>query len=138
MPRNRDSAKRAGARFEQAVAHYLSWALNDERIERRHLSGAKDRGDITGILFDGHRVVIECKDTSRMDIAQHLREAEEEADNDDALFYAVVQKRRGIGIDRLSGAGQQLVVMPLEQYALLLNHGLPLGPEEEDLKGTEQ
>ena len=78
MPRNRNSAKRAGARFEQAVAHYLSWALNDERIERRHLSGTKDRGDITGILFDGHRVVIECKDTSRMDIAQHLREAEEE------------------------------------------------------------
>ena len=138
MPRNRNSAKRAGARFEQAVAHYLSWALNDERIERRHLSGAKDRGDITGILFDGHRVVIECKDTSKLALSEHLAEAEEEAANDDATFWALVQKRRGIGIDRLSGVGQQLVIMPLEQYALLLNHGLPLGPEEIDAKGTEQ
>ena len=131
MTRNRRSAKQAGARMEQAVADYLAWALADPRIERRHLSGAQDRGDITGIMLDGERVVIEVKDTARADVSGHLKEAQTEAGNDDALFWAVIQKRHGIGIDSPSGVGQQLVCMTLEQYALLLNHGLPLGPEEE-------
>lgn len=138
MTRNRASAKRAGARMEQAVADYLAWALNDPRIERRHLTGSKDRGDITGVMHDGQRVVIEVKNTAKLALAEHLGEAMEEAMNDDALFWALVQKRKGIGIDSPAGVGSQLVCMTLEQYALLLNHGLPLGPEEEDLKGTEQ
>lgn len=138
MTRNRASAKRAGARMEQAVADYLAWALDDPRIERRHLTGAKDRGDITGIMHDGERVCIEVKDTSKLALSEHMAEAMEEAMNDDATFWALVQKRKGIGIDSPAGVGSQLVCMTLEQYALLLNHGLPLGPEEEDLKGTEQ
>lgn len=132
MTRNRRSAKQAGARMEQAVADYLAWALDDLRVERRHLSGSKDRGDITGITLDGHRVVIEVKDTAKLQLTQHLREAETEAGNDDALFWALVQKRRGIGIDSIEGVGQQLVCMTLRQYALLLNHGQPLGPDKED------
>ena len=134
MTRNRASAKRAGARMEQAVADYLAWALNDPRIERRHLTGSKDRGDITGVMHDGQRVVIEVKNTAKLALAEHLGEAMEEAMNDDALFWALVQKRKGIGIDSPAGVGSQLVCMTLEQYALLLNHGLPLGPEEEDVK----
>lgn len=138
MTRNRSSAKRAGARMEQAVADYLAWALNDPRIERRHLTGSKDRGDITGVMHDGQRLVIEVKNTTKLALSEHMGEAMEEAANDDALFWALVQKRKGIGIDSPAGVGSQLVCMTLEQYALLLNHGLPLGPEEEDLKGTEQ
>lgn len=132
MTRNSASAKRAGARMEQAVADYLAWALNDPRIERRHLTGAKDRGDITGVMHDGQRVVIEVKNTAKLALSEHMGEAMEEAANDDALFWALVQKRKGIGIDSPAGVANQLVCMTLEQYALLLNHGQPLGPDEEE------
>lgn len=131
MSRNRKSAKAAGARMEQAVADYLAWALNDHRVERRHLSGSQDRGDITGVMLDGERVCIEVKNTSRSDVSAHLAEAQTEAGNDDAVFWAVVQKRHGVGIDSPLKVGQQLVVMTLNQYATILNHGVPLGEEME-------
>lgn len=131
MKRNHTSAKKAGATFEKAVADYLAWALDDDRIERRHLSGAADRGDITGLHLDGERVVIECKNTSRLNIAEHLGEAYDEACNDDALFWALVQKRHGVGLVSRESVGQQLVLMTLEQYALLLNHGQLLGADDE-------
>jgi hypothetical protein len=117
--------------MEQAVADYLAWALNDHRVERRHLSGSQDRGDITGVMLDGERVCIEVKNTSRSDVSAHLAEAQTEAGNDDAVFWAVVQKRHGIGIDSPLKVGQQLVVMTLNQYATILNHGVPLGEEME-------
>lgn len=129
MVRNRKSAKKAGASFETAIANYLSWALDDERVERRHLSGVQDRGDITGVMLDGQRVVIECKNTSRMNVSEHLREAELERGNDDATYGVVVQKRHGIGITTRETVGQQLVMMTLEQYALMLNHSQPLGTD---------
>lgn len=129
MVRNRKSAKKAGASFETAITNYLSWALNDERVERRHLSGVQDRGDITGVMLDGQRVVIECKNTSRMNVSEHLREAELERGNDDATYGVVVQKRHGIGITTRETVGQQLVMMTLEQYALMLNHSQPLGTD---------
>ena len=129
MVRNRTSAKKAGASFETAIANYLAWALDDERVERRHLSGVQDRGDITGVMLDGQRVVIECKNTSRMNVSEHLREAELERGNDDATYGVVVQKRHGIGITTRETVGQQLVMMTLEQYALMLNHSQPLGTD---------
>lgn len=129
MSRNRSSARKAGSAFEKAVARYLAWALDDPRIERRTRNGAKDRGDINGVMLDGQRVVVECKNTAKLNVPEHLREADEEMRNDDATFNAVVQKRRGIGIDSLYTTGQQLVYMTLEQYALMLNHGQPLGSD---------
>lgn len=129
MVRNRKSAKKAGASFETAIANYLAWALNDDRVERRHLTGTQDRGDITGVMLDGQRVVIECKNTSRMNVSEHLREAELERGNDDATYGVVVQKRHGMGITTRETVGQQLVMMTLEQYALMLNHSQPLGTD---------
>ena len=129
MSRNRRSARKAGADMESATVRYLAWALDDPRIERRHLTGAKDRGDVTGVMLDQERVVIECKNTARMEVSSHIDEAETEAGNDGALYWAVVQKRRGIGLKSREAVGRQLVYMTLEQYALLLNHGQPLGPD---------
>lgn len=129
MSRNRRSARKAGADMESATVRYLAWALDDPRIERRHLTGSKDRGDVTGVILDQERVVIECKNTTRMEVSSHIDEAETEAGNDGALYWAVVQKRRGIGLKSRAAVGQQLVYMTLEQYALLLNHGQPLGPD---------
>ena len=65
-----------------------------------------------------------------MEVSSHIDEAQTEAGNDGALYWAVVQKRRSIGLKSRESVGRQLVYMTLEQYALLLNHGLPLGPDE--------
>jgi hypothetical protein len=118
--------------MESRTADYLRWALDDDRVERRHPTGVRDRGDIAGVRYRGRRIVIECKNTARLDIPRHLREAETERGNDDALIGVVVQKRPGIGIADHAGQAQQLVLMTLESFALLLNDGLPLGPDEEE------
>jgi hypothetical protein len=113
--------------MESRTVDYLRWALDDDRIERRHLTGAKDRGDIAGVRYRGHRIVIECKNTAKPNVTQHLREAETERGNDDALIGVVVQKRPGVGIDSHDGQARQLVMMTLESFALLLNDGIALG-----------
>lgn len=132
MSRNHRTVRRAGASMESRTADYLRWALDDDRVERRHPTGVRDRGDIAGVRYRGRRIVIECKNTARLDIPRHLREAETERGNDDALIGVVAQKRPGIGIADHAGQAQQLVLMTLESFALLLNDGLPLGPDEEE------
>lgn len=129
MSRTNRSSRQAGARFETAVAKYLAWALDDQRVERRHLSGAQDRGDITGVMFEGRRVVIECKDTARPNLAEHTREAALEAENDGAAHWALVHKRHGIGLNAMPAIGAQWVTITLAEYAKLLNHG-HIGPQE--------
>ncbi len=97
MSRTRASAKAAGSRFERSIADGLALHLNDDRIDRRVKTGAKDRGDIAGVRHHGERVVIECKDVSRTDLSGWVNEAEVERGNDDALVGLVVHKRRGHG-----------------------------------------
>lgn len=94
--RNRQSAKSAGSRFERAIADALAAALDDDRIDRRVKTGARDRGDIAGIRLHGQRVVIECKDTSALRLPEWTAEARIEAGHDDALVGVVVHKRRGV------------------------------------------
>lgn len=131
MPtRTRRTARQAGALMETKTAEYLNWALDTDIIERRRPNGVKDRGDLSGIRYQGHRVVVECKDTARMNVSKHLAEAETERGNDDALIGVVVQKRPGIGIATREGQGRQLVMMTLDTFALILNDGLPLGPDQ--------
>lgn len=95
MTRNRASAKAAGARFERSIADGLAKALDDDRIDRRVKTGAKDRGDIGGVRIHGQRLVLELKDCARLDLPGWTREAQLEAGNDDALAGVVVSKRRG-------------------------------------------
>jgi hypothetical protein len=94
MGRNRASAKKAGTSFETLIAHYLATHV-DERIERRAHNGPKDRGDISGLSHLGHRIVVECKNTTVTDLPGWSREAQIEAGNDDALLGVVCHKRRG-------------------------------------------
>lgn len=96
MTRSRSSAKAAGARFERQIADALRAVLGDDRIDRRVKAGSKDRGDIGGVRAHGQRVVIECKDTSRMTLPEWTTQARIEAGNDDALVGVVVHKRHGI------------------------------------------
>lgn len=95
MTRNRKSAKKAGALFEKQIAEYLAAELNDDRIERRTKNGTNDRGDITGLRWRGHRIVIECKNVTKMALPQWKKEADIEAGNDDALVGLIAHKRHG-------------------------------------------
>lgn len=97
MARNRRSARQAGAKFERQVADALAFHLDDDRIDRRPKTGAKDRGDIGGVRLHGQRIVLECKNTSRINLAGWTAEAEVERGNDDALAGLVVHKRVGKG-----------------------------------------
>lgn len=120
MTRTRASARAAGSRFERVVADYLATELGDDRIDRRPKFGSKDRGDIGGIRVHGQRVVVECKDTARLDIGPWLNEAEIERGNDDALVGLVVAKRHGKG-----NPADQLVVMTLADLVALMSGSRP-------------
>jgi len=125
MSRNRRSAKQAGSLFESHVAGFLADALDDDRIERRARNGAQDRGDVSGVrTATGERVVIEVKNTARLDLAGWAREVAVERGNDDAPVGVVVHKRHGVGVTRM---GEQWVSMTLADLAVLLG-----GTREED------
>ncbi|MBW1639272.1 hypothetical protein G3H63_09335 [Microbacterium resistens] len=117
--RNRASAKKAGSSFERAQADYLAAELDDDRIDRRVKHGAKDRGDIAGVrTIRGGRVVIECKNTTRLDLPGWLREAEQERVNDDAAFAVVMHKKRGT-----TDPAEQYVTMDAATFVRLLEGG---------------
>lgn len=101
------------------IAAWLALHL-DDRIERRAKTGAKDRGDISGLRVRGQRVVVECKDVARMDLSGWIREAETERGNDDAGVGMVVHKRRGKSL-----AADQYVTMTLADLVSLINGQRP-------------
>lgn len=165
MGRNRKTAKDNGTRFETAMESYLQWALDDMRIRRLRLHGAKDLGDIGNVYYKGEPVTIECKWTKTLNATPHLREATVEAANQDSPYPWVLQKKAGVGLKSIHHLGQQLaythadvldmmladwqesqrrriltgaehvgrnrdiVLISTKQFALLLNDGLPLGPD---------
>jgi hypothetical protein len=68
--RNRRSAKTAGTRAETAIANHLRDA-GFIHAERRARTGAKDTGDISGLIGG----VIEVKDCATTNLAGWLAEA---------------------------------------------------------------
>lgn len=116
MTRSRASAKAAGTRFESSIAAYLATHV-DDRIERRAKTGAKDRGDLSGVRAPGGgRIVVEAKDYGgRLLPGPWIGEAEIERGNDDALVGVVVAKRRGV-----TDPGAQFVLMTVRDFIALL------------------
>ena len=123
MTRSRASAKGAGTSFETLMSGYLNFHV-DDRIERRRLTGANDRGDIGGVRILGRgRMVLECKDTAGEyagKLGTWVNEAETERNNDDAVACAVLAKRKGTRIP-----GQQLVIMTADDFVALLTGERP-------------
>lgn len=115
MTRSRASARAAGSRTERAVADYLAVSLDDDRIDRRVKCGNKDRGDIGGVRVHGQRLVLEVKDRAKADVPGWIREAHQEAGNDDALCGVVVSKRRGT-----TDPGSYYVFMELRDLVALI------------------
>lgn len=120
MTRNRASAKAAGTRFESSVVAYLQAHVFDG-IERRAKTGAKDRGDVSGLRAMGHRIVVEAKDHGgQVRVGEWLKEAEVERLNDDAGVGLVVAKRRGH-----ASAADQIVLMTVRDLVALLTGSRP-------------
>lgn len=95
--RTRQSAKSAGTRFESSIVSALA-AHVDERVERRARSGARDRGDVSGLRSaHGLRVVVECKDVAKIALGTWYGEADVERGNDSADVALIAHKRRGKG-----------------------------------------
>ncbi|MEV7645847.1 MULTISPECIES: hypothetical protein [Actinomycetes] len=114
MARSRASAKAAGSKFERDIADHLAKTV-DDRIDRRVKTGAKDRGDIGGVRVHGQRLVLECKNTSRINLGTWITEAHVEAGNDDALAGVIVHKRHGKG-----KPGDQWVTMTVDDLIALI------------------
>ncbi|AEN79904.1 holliday junction resolvase [Mycobacterium phage Phrann] len=114
--RTRRSAKAAGAWFERTIADYLAAALEDDRIDKRAKTGARDKGDILGVRAHGQRVVIECKNTARLALPEWTNEAHTEANNDDALVGVVIHKRHGV-----AAPGRQWVAMTVDDLLALIS-----------------
>lgn len=121
MTRTRASAKSAGSAFESLIAQYLA-AHIDDRIERRRLTGAKDRGDLSGWRIWGHRVVAELKNYGgRVSVGSWLEEAEVERLNDDALVGLVMAKRRGT-----TDPGRQIVMLTVDDLITIVTGARPV------------
>ena len=114
MSRNRASAKKAGTQMETLVAGYLNQHV-DDRIERRRLTGSKDRGDIAGLRHMGQRIAVEVKNTARLTLAAWANEAEIARGNDDAGVAMIIHKRHGKG-----QPADQWVTMTLGDFVALL------------------
>jgi len=101
--------------METMVANFLA-AHVDDRIERRRLTGSRDRGDLSGVRHMGQRVVVEVKDYGgRILAGPWLREAETARGHDDAGVGLVVAKRRGT-----TDPGDQFVLMTLRDLVSLM------------------
>ena len=114
MSRTRASAKAAGSRFERQVSDYLAKHV-DDRIDRRVKTGSKDRGDVGGLRHMTQPVVIECKNTARIELGVWAGEAETERGNADAGSWLVIHKRHGKG-----AAAEQWVTTTLGELVALL------------------
>jgi Holliday junction resolvase len=106
--------RQKGATHERAVADYLL-AHGFPFADRRVKTGAKDKGDIGGVHVHGQRLVIEAKNTARLELGTWIREAEVERVNDGALAGVVVHKRHGKG-----KPADQLVTMTLADLVAIL------------------
>jgi hypothetical protein len=117
------ASRRKGTSWESAIVAYLR-EVGAQHAERRALNGAKDRGDVAGVVG----LVIEAKSAARLDLAGWLAEANTERDNDGADLGVVWAKRRG-----KSGAADGYVLMDGATLVGLLRAAgyLPEKPAEE-------
>lgn len=86
------AARRKGTTWEGQIVDYLR-EHGAPHAERRALAGAKDRGDIAGVIG----VVIEAKSAAKLELSAWLAEAEAERVNDGADLAVVWAKRKGKG-----------------------------------------
>ena len=116
-----------GSAFERSVADYLARVLCDSEIDRQIKTGPQDKGDIRGLFLHGQKLVLECKNVRKTDLSGWMGEAETEAGNADAPWWAVCHKRKGKG-----HPSEQYVTMNLRTLAAIIAGGFEYLNEDED------
>lgn len=112
MSRNSDKASKA----VRGIVGFLQ-SEGFPYAEARPTHGAYDRGDIAGVPS----TVIEVKNAARVELAEWVKEAVKERDNDGAAWGVVWHKKRGTQFP-----GQWYVTMTGADFTALLRaaHGL--------------
>lgn len=87
--------QRKGSAWEQTICDYLV-ANGFPYAERRVMGGTNDRGDIAGVPS----VMIEAKNTQRLDLSGWMDEVRDEKANAKAQVGVAVVKRRNHGVAR--------------------------------------
>jgi len=77
--------------------------------------GQNDIGDIAGLRFHGHKIAVEVKNTTKVDLAGWAAEAETERKNLGALAGMTIFKRVG-----KSAPGSQWVLMTVDDLTALM------------------
>lgn len=129
MSRNRRSAKAAGARFNRLIVDGLREALQDRNIQVAPSWGPVDKGDVVNLRIDGHDLVIQTKDVTRLDLPGGTGDAKVQAVNAGALAGFFVHKRKGS-----QDPMKQWVSCTLAEIVAIINK-VPVTPELK--KGTE-
>ena len=111
--------RQKGSSFERLVADFFK-AHGFPFADRRVKSGAKDKGDIGGVGTDAGRLVLECKNTSKISLGTWAAEAETERLNDEALAGVIVHKRHGKG-----KPGDQWVTLTLTDLVAIMTGKRP-------------
>ena len=111
---NRNKAK--GSAWERAIVEHLR-AAGWPYAERRLAGAIKDRGDIAGVVG----VVIEAKNTATTRLAEWVKEAETERQNDGAWLGVVWHKKVG-----KTSAADGYVTMTGAQFTQLLARALDI------------
>jgi len=111
--------RQKGSSFERLLADYLK-SNGFPFADRRVKSGSKDKGDIGGIHAHGKRVVIEAKNTAKINLGTWAGEAETERVNDEALAGVIIHKRHGKG-----QAGDQWATLTLADLVAILTGTRP-------------
>lgn len=106
--------KRKGDRFEIAVRDHCRGAGFD--ADRTRAGYARDRGDIhLAATAAGPQVIVQCKNTARLDLASFLRDVADQRTDAGARHGFAVVKRRGVG-----DVGRSYAVMELDDLLVLL------------------
>lgn len=114
MVRSRASAKKAGSSFERVIADHFAAEI-DDRIDRAVKRGTKDIGDVAGLRFHGHKIAVEVKNTTKVELSKWAAEAEVERQNLGALAGVTIHKRHGV-----TAPGKQWVTMTVDDFVALM------------------
>lgn len=112
--------------MERIIADHFASEV-DDRIDRAVKRGQNDVGDISGLRFHGHKIAVEVKNTSKVELSKWANEAEAERKNLGALAGLTIFKRHG-----KTAPGSQWVVMTVDDLVALMT----LKREEQHDQGT--
>lgn len=111
-----------GPLFEKQGVEYLNASFDTDTIERRVMGGVNDRGDVSGVYFQGKPFVVEFKNVKQLRPKQYFAELEAECGNADTDLGAIVFHREGFGERHMGGQG---VLMTFETLVKLLGGNPP-------------